>query len=588
MARKLKPQEQSDKPLAAKTRVAREKDYEISDTRDFDAKFAEHCKVKTMPELIALLEKDKSVQLEAHCLFVENGTGIARMAHLNREKFIEAFKGNKKRTFRESVDSFAVDGVAQGGAYVGQPDFTPLMGGPFNKQLYQYDYLKMHAQAFYAYNHDPILHSAVEIIRDFVLGRGWRVDCNDPLRQAIWDSFAEVNDLDSMMDQICEELSIYGEIMQWWLPGNETKIAYNVMSGQAPPRGLLPRVRLIDPSVINEIVTYPEDIKRVLYYNWLAPTQSQMYSGVDGGKPVSTTKFINQQIPANQVDHYKVNCRSNEKRGRSDLFSVLGYAKRLRDSVNYSIIGLQKSTAWSIDTTIEGSKEDVESYMDAQSQLGTIPPPGSEFVHTNKITRQYLSNEAAGRGNNSSAFDWCFSMICAGLGIPQQYFGTHLSGGSTRATAMVATEPVNKKFEARRKLIEKILQNMAKRLFSSFGLPTEIDVTFPELASTDRSTKLKDLTLAESQGWISKERAAEIAAKELGITKFDFKAEKEKIAADSSAGGRSLYVSPLSSPGAEQKHDEPPPAVDNEDDEETSRSPIDSNAKNDLRKSRGF
>lgn len=590
MARKLRTRESDEsiqtKSVAAKTLRTIDKTYDIQDTRKLEGDFANHCKIKTIPDLINLLETDKSVEIQARVYFHEKETGRAIPSMLNATKFVEAFKGNKRRTFKESVDSFSQD--SQGGL-VGQKDFTPLMGGPFNKQLYLHDYLQMHAQSFYAYNHDPILHTAVELIRDFVLGRGWRVDCDDPRGKAIWEAFSEVNDLETMIGQICEELSIYGEIFQWWLPDNATRIAYQVLPGQEPPKGIIPRIRLIDPSVIWEIVTYPEDIKRVLYYQWVAPTQYQMYSGSDKGKPVATTKFIYQQVPAYQVDHYKVNCRTNEKRGRSDLFSVLGYAKRLRDSVNYSIIGLQKSTAWSIDTTIEGSKEDVDGYIESQSQLGTIPNPGSEFVHTNKITRQYLSNEAAGRGNNSSAFDWCFSMICAGLGIPQQYFGTHLSGGSTRATAMVATEPVSKKFETRRSLIEKILRNMAKRLFNEFGIDADIDVTFPELASTDRSTKLKDLAMAESQGWISKERAAEISAKEFGITKFEYAEESKKILAERNGGAKaSLYVSPLSDPGSAPEHDEPPASSFDDDEEDSSRSAIGAGAKNDLRKSRGF
>lgn len=540
-------------PLASHTIQRKLPTYEESDHRSqIDQTFADHCKPRTVPELVSLMESNPNIQMDARVFFLENGTGNARLENLNRDKFIEAFKSNKKRSFKESVDWF---GSGTGGNVVGGKDFTPLLGGPFNKQLYIYDYLKMHSQCFFAYNHDPILHAAVQIIRDFALGRDWSVNVvesgdekKDQAALALWKAFEEVNDLRMMMYLACEELSIYGEIFQWWLPNNETRIAYQVAPGQQPPKGLIPRVRLVDPSVIWDIITYPEDIKRVLYYQWIAPTQYQMYSGTDKGKPVPTTKFIYQQIAAKDMDHYKINCRSNEKRGRSDLFPVLGYAKRLRDSVNFSIIGLQKSTAWSIDTTIEGSQEDVDNYVESQKDLGTIPNPGSEFVHTNKITREYLSNEAAGRGNNSSAFDWCFSMICAGLGIPQQYFGTHLSGGSTRASALVATEPVVKKFEMRRNLIEQILNNMAKRLFKEFKIEAEIEVTFPELVSQDRSTKLKDLAMAEMQGWISKERAAEIAAKELGIMDFNYNEEKNAIGSDPAP--RALMTNPLTTPPA--------------------------------------
>lgn len=577
---KVKSAPAADKTVARealKMHVKKSLDYnpEASDqSTSLDTKFQEHCKVKTIPQLVALLESDKTVEIEARVFFAKEGRAV--LQGLDKKKFIESYKSNsRKRVFRESIDSFNSD---PSGSVVGQADYTPLLGGPFNKQLYYYDYLKMHSQCFYAYNHDPILHAAVQIIRDFALGRDWSVQvrAKDPKMQdqgqALWGAFDEVNDLRMLMNLACEELSIYGENFYWWLPNNATRISYQVMKGQEPAKGLIPRVRLIDPSVINEIVTYPEDIKRVLYYNWLAPTQYQMYTGTDKGQPVTGTKFIMQQLPPDQVDHYKINCRSNEKRGRSDLFAVLGYAKRLRDSVNYSIIGLQKAAAWSIDTTIEGNQEDVDAYIRGQAMLGTIPNPGSEFVHTNKIAREYKSNEAAARGSNSSAFDWCFSMICAGLGIPQQYFGTHLSGGSTRASALVATEPVVKKFEMRRNLIEQILMNMAKRLFKQFGIDAEIEVTFPELVSQDRSTKLKDLAMAEMQGWISKERAAEIAAKELGIMDFEYAIEKKKM--DESPEPRALAANPLTTP----------PAISSNGGENTnSRDATSSNTRKDVR-----
>lgn len=441
------------------------------------------------------------------------------------KQFTEACSKDARRSFREATDLFAYD--LDGGSVVGSQDFTPLLGGPFNKQLYYYDYLRMHALSFYAYHHDPVGKAIVNITRDFVLGRGVRVDIKNPKAQAIWDAFSKVNNLPRMLELICDESCIYGESMIWWLPNNETKIGYQLRGDQAVPKGYLPRFRLIDPSVIWEIVTYPEDITRVIYYQWVAPTQYQIYT--DGKQP--TAKFIYQQIPANQVDHFKHNCVSNEKRGRSDLFPALGYMKRLRESVDYQIIQMQKQAAWAIDTTIEGSQTDVDGYVQAMEAMGTIPPAGSEFAHTSKIKREMLS-PAAGAKGQQSAFEWCLSMICAAVQIPTNYLGTHMNGGSTRASAVVATEPVAKKFQMRQLYIERILHRMGERLAEQFGMDFDMEVTFPELITQDRSAKLKDLALAESQSWVSNETAAEIAAKEFGITSYKYSVEMERIASE--------------------------------------------------------
>ena len=491
------------------------------------------------------------IEVDARVLCVNKDKKLGH-AKLDTKQFIEASQGKIKvdsgsvKLKEGALDAFAYDQDMTGNNRVGE-DYTPLLGGPFYKQLYIYDYLRMHSAAFFAYNHDPMARQIVAVIRDFTLGRGWRADCKNPVALALWKAFEETNDLYNMMDSLAIELSVYGENMIWWLPNHDTKIAYQLLPGQQVPKGLIPRVRLIDPSCIWEIVTYPEDITRVLYYQWVSPTQYQIYTGSDKGKPVPSSKFIYQQIPADEVMHFKINSVSNEKRGRSDLFPVLGYLKRLRDSVNYSIIGMQKNMAWSVDTTIDGSQTDIDAYLASQQALGTIPPAGSEFIHSKKIERKYLSNEGGRGATTSPSFEWCMSMIAAGTGIPISYFGTHLSGGQTRASALVSTEPAAKKFEKRRLVYEQILQSLAKRLFKDFGLGNvEIEFTFPELVSQDRSSKIKDVISAELQGYISKERAAAIVAKELDITEFDPKEEQKQISEQPQIP---MQTNPLTGPG---------------------------------------
>lgn len=498
---KFKPMQNTDNPMAAHTTI------EL-------LRLAEAGMVEIEGKVLAYNAKEKSVGLKK----------------INTKTFVESFKKNGNRKFKEAFDTFAV-GSDPLGAAVGD-DFVPVLGGPFYKQLYLYDYLRMNQLAFHAYNHDPMAHFIVHCTRDFVLGRGFRVDSKDPDALAIWRAFEKVNDFAAMMDSACLEIGLYGEIMLWWLPDNATKIIQNPVAGQKIPKGLIPRVRLIDPSVIWEIVTEPTDITKVLFYQWSSPTQYQIYTGKDDGVQIPSAKFIFQQIPGDQIMHHKVNCVSNEKRGRSDLFPILGYLKRLRDSVEYAVIGMQKNSAWSIDTTIEGDASDIDQYFSDQQSLGTIPPAGSEFIHTAKVKREYLGNGGGGGKAGAEAFEWCMNMIAAGVSIPVNYFGTHISGGGTRASALVATEPVAKKFEMRQAMMEKVIQKIWDRVMDWAGMDgAECEITFPEVIVQDRSAKLKDLALAEEMEWVTKERAAIIAAKELSISDFNYKEEQEEISA---------------------------------------------------------
>lgn len=554
MAKKLKEEKQKERVHVIKpvTEKSYEPDIGPKDNVDFWT-------CNSLDKMVGLLQEKKSkIEIEAKVLGV-NKNGKVKYKKLNREAFLGQIKKKQvaMKPIREAFNDGFFDEPISGGL-VGD-DFIPLLGGPFNKQQYNRDYLAAHMQCFYAYHHDPFARRIISTIRDFTLGRDWRVDAKclnentQKMAQVLWSATEEANGLRDMMDTLGIELPLYGEVMTWELPDDNTKIIQKKSLGENIPKGVLPRFRLIDPSVIWDIITWPEDITNVLAYQWVAPTQYQTYQHVDAtGVNATTLKFIYQQIPAAQVDHFKINCVSNEKRGRSDLYPIIGYLKRLRDSINYEIIAHQKASAYSIDTTVDGSQSDLDAYRDSQEALGAIPPAGSEFIHTKKIERKYIGVEGAG-SKELMSFEWCLNAIAAGSGIPVNYFGVHMSGGGqSRASAMVSTEPVVKLFESRRNVYKRILEKLFQRTMKKFGLKdVSCEITFPEIVSQDRSTKLADLNLAMISGWLSKETCANIASKEFSISEFDYNEEQQKISDEGSAG-----LDPLTAPGKTQTSDD--------------------------------
>lgn len=507
-------------------------------------------------EMIEFLRRDQKLQLEARVLGM-SGESRGLTKPIGREQFLEWSKQRTSKKLKESWDAFAADGGSVS-SVIGSNDFVPLIGGPFNRQLYYRDYLRMINASFYAYHHDPAAKGVTSILVDFTMGRGFQLhakgkDAN--VAQVLWNVFAKVNNFHEQMDQFAMELSAQGEHMWWWLPNKQTRISFNPALGEKVPTAMIPRVRLLDPSNIAEIITIPEDIAQgVLYYVWLAPTQYQMYTR--DNQP--TTKFIYTQIPADQIMHVKVNSFSNEKRGRSDFFPALGYMKRLRDGVNYALVGQQKAAAWCIDTTIEGDENDIDTYISHQKQQECETgehTAGSEFVHTSAIKREYLANSATAKGSDSPVFSWCLNMIAMASGIPISYLGTHLSGGSTRASALVATEPVAKRFERRQLVYERTVRAIFDRLMMTFNLNADCEIIFPELLTQDRSALFKDLSLAQVNDWIKPSRAAEIANKELGTKDFNFQKEVEEAGKEKDQLGLTLQggapgASPLTAPGA--------------------------------------
>jgi hypothetical protein len=509
--------------------------------------------IKTVPQLLSAIESGRASVTPIVHGYSKRERGVIQKK-ISQKSFVESFKRKSnpfsKVNLREGFDGFG--NGADIGAQI-QDDFIPILGGPFFKQLYQTDYTKAQSLAYYAANHDPIARALINLVIEFTLGRGFEIQCDNVIAMGAWNAFEKANRIQHMMHQIAREIQYYGETMIYKLPHMQSQIRFNVPAGEIPT-GAIPRVRVIDPSNIWEIVTIPEDIQSVLYYVWLAPTQWQTYSSL-GGKNVGSSKFIFQTIDAKEMMHFKINSVSNEKRGRSDLFPILGYLKRLRDSVNYAILSQQKQSAWSIDTTIEGSQADLDAYVAELDAIGSIPNSASEFVHTDKVKREML--EGKGTHGSSDSFLWNLSMCCAGYGVPTNYLGTHLTGGQTRAGSVVATEPFVKKIEMRQNVYREILKQLWDYCMEWAGIKgQECKIILPEMVVQDRSAKLKDLAVAVSQKWISRATAAEIAAKELGLDKFNFEDEDKKIEEDLPALDPTT-ISPLLNPEA---NPEVPPA----------------------------
>ena len=333
--------------------------------------------VRSTAELVELLEANADVEIDARVLSVHPESGRVGVRKLTREAFIQAAKRSESESVKLREDVFgSTDSLTPDMGLVGD-DFIPLLGGPFYKNLYTIDFFRACSASFWAYNHDPIAHHALNLIRDFTLGRGFRVDSQNQAALALWRAFEKVNDLQAAMQQFAVEIGIYGESCFWWLPDNNTRIVQRPQVGDRIPKGLIPRVRLLDQTVFWEIITNPEDPSRAgeLAYVWVAPTQYQVYTSTFGQRQPAA-KFIFQQIPADQISRYKINVVTGEKRGRGDLFSVLGFLKRLRDSVNYSIIGLQRPASFCIDTTIRGSQSDIDAYISDQASRGSVAPAG--------------------------------------------------------------------------------------------------------------------------------------------------------------------------------------------------------------------
>ncbi len=353
-------------------------------------------------------------------------------------------------------------------------------------------------------------------------------------------------------------------------------------------------VRWLDPSTIWEIVTDLEDIERVFYYHQQFPTQYQVLYGAPQKAKFNPTnfessKYVINQIPADEVIFVKANCLPNEKRGRSDFFSFLGDLKRHKDFKTSVVLRAVAQASFAFKNKLTGTQADVNAFI---NEFGNTPPRfGSVWTENEASTLTPMPSDI--KGDSQADCPVVVNSIAVGAGIAKEYLG--LSEHGTRATAVVSSEPSLKKFQARQLLIGRVLveisqawakceiaagrlpamvpgddddlpivigwikknaskfplfgnviQTMVDTLQSASGvnmvpLDPEIEFHFPEIAVEDRSAKMADIESARESGDISHERSATMRAKELGIADYDYQKEKDDIADEQSEQAAGVY-----------------------------------------------
>jgi hypothetical protein len=121
-----------------------------------------------------------------------------------------------------------------------------LSDNAFQKDPIPSTYLELHNACYEAYNANPIAFAIIEITTSFVLGKGVTISASDPTVQRVLMDFWRDpdNHMDTRVYALCTELSLYGEQF--------VRFYVNVMNGSV-------KIRQIDPSIIDQIETDPDD-----------------------------------------------------------------------------------------------------------------------------------------------------------------------------------------------------------------------------------------------------------------------------------------------------------------------------------------
>ena len=242
-------------------------------------------------------------------------------------------------------------------------------------------------------------------------------------------------------------------------------------------------------------------------------------------------KYVVRDIPASQVLHIKINTYENEKRGRSDLASIIGWLKRLKDLVNANVIKAYFQACYTWDYTIDGSPTTVASIANAYKNI--VPTPGSSYFHNKNITRTPNPPQVGAGAGTDNDMMGLMNLISMGCGLPPAYLIGAMS--ANRAAVLTETEPSTKFFFERQSVWDETLHAFYDRLsrwhYDQTGemLDESIEFSFPTINAVERNAYLQTLATMRDSKWFANKRCAELAAKEFCVTSYNFDTEQKAI-----------------------------------------------------------
>jgi hypothetical protein len=362
-------------------------------------------------------------------------------------------------------------------------------------------YLELHNECYEAYNANPLANAVVEMGVNFVLGEGLTLSASHPRVQKLLTAFWNdpSNRMGERQYQLATELSLYGELFVRFFVGRHGRVT----------------IRQIDPSLIDDIETDPEDIETELRVHRRAT--EIVVSGVEPTPEPVPGVWL--QVP-DDVVHFAVNKVSNAKRGKSDLATLLPWLRRYKDWLldRVRINKYKGAFIWDVKAT----DADPATISRMMASYARPPEPGSVLVHNE--SEEWTAVQPRIAADDVEADGQAIKlMIAAGAGLPIHYLSD--GGDVNRATAAEMGLPVWKRYRRRQDYLGHVLRTILDRVISEAqragALPRTIDtsyeIRFPSLLPDgDADTAAaawhmaQALSIARSLDLVSRETALRV------------------------------------------------------------------------------
>lgn len=418
-----------------------------------------------------------------------------------------------------------------------EPGFRKLTGEPLRELLVAPPEVQQRI-TYWLWKTNPLAKWLVNIVAAFVLAQGLPFEAeDDDVKDVLKKFWADpINNLDLEQGNFLRQLAIFGE--QCW------PVFVAEQTGAV-------RLGYLDPENIQQVVRDPENVRVVIGIVAKPSTgagEGRKYRVVlhpDAEPFVSADARAWREENTEECFYFAINKLSNEERGSSDLFVLAdwldGYEQFLFDFLERW--PQQNAFIWDVLLKDKTDKE-IDEWL---RKNGGILKPGTIRAHNDGVVYTAVSPELKTIEAETGA-RVIRNHVLGAQGLPEHWFGG--GGDVNRATASEMGTPAFRMIEDRQKVWKFILETMLRYVIrkarekgmlrvtdeaaDAFSVQTyQLDKGDLATFSTAVQSLSAALTAAQTQGWITQERAARVFAFGLSFVGYELDADD---AADEAKG----------------------------------------------------
>ena len=347
------------------------------------------------------------------------------------------------------------------------------------------------------YFKNPRAKRAIELVKDFVLGEGFRVVAKEPKVQEILDEHVRINEWDDKAEERLRGIALFGELL---MPA-----FVNDVTGMV-------KVTTVEPLKIRQVDAHPENSEDVIR---IRTTVRQ--PGEKNGRKFDVIRLHRGDELVGDAFYFTINRIPGMRRGVPDLLSSIDWLEGLDGFLFGALERADISQQVVIDLLFKSLNakeigEEVDKFVRSVQE-------GGVWGH-NENVELTIKSPNLGAADIKGMTQVIKSNIQAGTGIPGLGFGD--AADLTRSSAEELTVPVARMIEGRQRffrlMMRRIFDFQIQESLRAGTIPKDIDTAYQiELAKvflrdtaqiTRSITELSQaLELGVQSNWISNDQA---------------------------------------------------------------------------------